>query len=91
MPREYGGRRPSEPTTIKLFDRQYSLPNAPQIYTKDSVFTIACELAGVIPTKRQLSKFRNQHGAAYAERNRAQLELNKRNAARRAEEKQSDA
>ncbi len=37
---------------------------------KDSQFHIACEKAGTEPTKRQASKFRNQKGSAYKNRNK---------------------
>jgi len=36
---------------------------------EDIAFLNACKSAGVEPTKRQASKFRNGHGAAFAARN----------------------
>jgi hypothetical protein len=35
---------------------------------KDSQFHLACEKAGIEPTKRQASKYRNQKGKAYKAR-----------------------
>ena len=41
----------------------------------DPLFRKACELAGVVPTKRQASKWHNRRGLAYGSRHQAESAL----------------
>jgi len=41
----------------------------------DRVFRKACELAGIQPTKRQASKYKNKKGLAYLFKDKAKREV----------------
>lgn len=58
---------PPKKEVPKITNRKFS--------QEDRLFLKACELAGVEPTRRQASKFRNKNGSAYAQKARAQSTL----------------
>lgn len=60
----------SQPTTERVANLKFSIT--------DRVFQKACDLADVMPTKRQASKFRRGHGRAFSMKAAAVEELEKK-------------
>ena len=61
-----GGSRP-RPLNMRFCDRL----NNTQFAAEDHLFRQACNLAGIQPTKRQASKWRNKKGTAYQFKSKA--------------------
>lgn len=48
--------------------KQYGINTNAIFAEKNKEFQVACEAAGIAPTKRQASKYRNKRGLAYRHR-----------------------
>lgn len=60
-----------------MTEMKYSQSNG-KFAQSNQLFKIACTLAGVEPTRRQASKWRNRRGRAYSKRHEAIHKLNNR-------------